>query len=78
MREVTVKLDLNTIKDFNKKACDVTGDIDVVSGRYIVDGKSLLGLYSLDLSKNITVKINNVDEAETDRFIKEIENVIVK
>ena len=78
MREVTVKLDLNTIKDFNNKACNVTGDIDVISGRYIVDGKSLLGLYSLDLSKNLTVKVNNIDEKETDKFIEEIKNVIVE
>lgn len=37
------------------------GDVDVVSGKHKVDGKSLLGLYSLDLSKPVEVYYDEED-----------------
>ena len=55
-----------------KRFCDLAnknrGNIDVKSGKYVVDGKSLMGLFSLDLSNEvkviihepITIDINNL------------------
>ncbi len=40
-------------------------DFDLVSGRYVIDAKSIMGIFSLDLSKSIELNIhseNNVDE----------------
>jgi phosphotransferase system HPr-like phosphotransfer protein len=37
-------------------------DIDIVSGRYIIDAKSILGIYSLDLTKPITVEVHGTEE----------------
>ena len=49
-------VDLNSIdkvKSFARVMSQIEDNIDLVSGRYIVDAKSLLGIFSLDLSKPI-------------------------
>ncbi|MBO5648367.1 MAG: HPr family phosphocarrier protein [Clostridia bacterium] len=33
-------------------------DVDLVAGRYLVDGKSIMGIFSLDLSKPVNVQIH--------------------
>lgn len=56
-----VKLDdVNKLKDFTDKASRL-GDVIVSHGRYVVDGKSLMGLLSLDLSMPLTVDFANAD-----------------
>lgn len=54
--------------------------IDIVSGRYIIDAKSIMGIFSLDLSKPVEIVIHNesADEAKVDEFLKEIDEFIVK
>ena len=41
-------------------------DFDLVSGRYVIDAKSIMGIFSLDLSKPINLNVhaegNNLDE----------------
>lgn len=39
-------------------------DFDLVSGRYVIDAKSIMGIFSLDLSKPIELNIHSEDEAE--------------
>lgn len=50
-------------------------DVDLTSGRYVVDAKSILGIYSLDLSKAIVVNIHADDDA-AQKFIDEIKDFI--
>ena len=50
-------------------------DIDLTSGRYVVDAKSIMGIFSLDLSKPIQLNAHT-DDAED--FLKEISKYIVK
>lgn len=50
-------------------------DVDLTSGRYVVDAKSILGIYSLDLSKAIAVNIHADDEM-AEKFIDEIRDFI--
>lgn len=50
-------------------------DVDLTSGRYVVDAKSILGIYSLDLSKPIAVNIHS-DNADADKFVDEIKEFI--
>lgn len=50
---------LDTIKKAEKfcKICNqYKEDIDIKEGKYIVNGKSILGLLSLDLTKNLIVR----------------------
>lgn len=47
-------------------------DVDLVSGRYVVDGKSMLGVFSLPQFDNVELC---VDEKEKDRVYKELEEM---
>ena len=64
----TVKISLNSIdkvKSFVKDITKFDYDVDRVSGRYVIDAKSIMGIFSLDLSKPIDLNIHaedNVDE----------------
>ena len=64
----TVKISLNSIDKVKAFVNDVTNfntDFDLVSGRYVIDAKSIMGIFSLDLSKPIDLAIhaeNNMDE----------------
>ena len=54
----TVKIRLSTIedvRDFVEVVRQFEGDIDLSSGRYIVDAKSIMGIFSLDLISPITL-----------------------
>ena len=59
---------VDTVKDFIHILSAYDCSVDVMSGRYIVDGKSVLGLLSLDLSKTVTVKISG--EQAKDAFLE--------
>lgn len=53
---------INDVKDFVNAACEMACEIDLVSGRYIIDAKSIMGIFSLDLTKPIKVEIRGTDE----------------
>jgi phosphotransferase system HPr-like phosphotransfer protein len=57
----SVTITLNTI-DKVKKFVNVTnkldGEFDIVSDRYVIDAKSIMGIFSLDLSKPLTLKLH--------------------
>jgi len=53
---------INDVKDFVNIANKYDFEIDLTSGRYIVDAKSIMGIFSLDLSKAIKVEVHD-DEA---------------
>jgi phosphotransferase system HPr-like phosphotransfer protein len=58
----TVKISLNSIDKVKAFVNDVTKfdtDFDLVSGRYVIDAKSIMGIFSLDLSKVIDLNIHN-------------------
>lgn len=68
---------VSDIKAFVDAASHVGCDIDVLCGRYLVDGKSIMGLFSIDLSEPIEVQIRG-SEAQADLFKKSIEPFLVK
>jgi phosphocarrier protein HPr len=55
--EVTLN-SVEKVSAFVNLVSKVEDDIDLVSGRYVVDAKSILGIFSLDLSKPIKVEFN--------------------
>ena len=60
MRAVNIKLSLaQNVKSFVNIANRYPYDIDLRVGRHVVDGKSILGICSLDLSKPITLEVYN-------------------
>ena len=59
MKEATIKLQsIEDVKDFNRIVVFYDGDVDLVSGRYVIDAKSIMGIFSLDLSKPINIQIH--------------------
>ncbi len=64
----TVKISLNSIDKVKSFVNDITkfdNEFDLVSGRYVIDAKSIMGIFSLDLSKPIDLNIhaeNNMEE----------------
>ena len=52
-------------------------DFDIAADRYVVDAKSIMGIFSLDLSKPLTLQINTDDEKEIGDVLKAISAVIV-
>lgn len=57
METMTILIDdVTKIKAFNSLAMQFPCDIDIISGRYIVDGRSLMGLFSLDLSEPVKMR----------------------
>ena len=68
------KLDLNSIervKGFVSAISNMEGYFDLVSGRYVVDAKSIMGIFSMDLSENVELRI-----LETNERLSEIEKAI--
>ncbi len=62
MQAVTISLtEVNQVKRFVNLVGQVPFDVDVVSGRYTVNAKSMLGIYSLDLSRPIQIVIYSDD-----------------
>lgn len=62
----TVQISLNSIdkvKSFVNLISKFDFDFDLVSGRYVIDAKSIMGIFSLDLSKPIDLNIHADDNA---------------
>ena len=51
--------------------------VDVGEGRYIVDGKSILGIFSLDLSAPVSVTVESDNQQAIDEYFNSIEEFIV-
>lgn len=66
---------IDDVKDFVNIVSRFDFDVDLVSGRYIVDAKSVMGIFSLDLSKPIKVEVHSDDAAE---FMSLIDKYIIK
>ena len=59
-----VQISLNSIDKVKSFVNDITRfdcDCDLVSGRYVIDAKSIMGIFSLDLSKPIDLNIHAED-----------------
>ena len=63
----TVQISLNSIDKVKSFVNDITKfdyDFGLVSGRYVIDAKSIMGIFSLDLSKPIDLNIHAEDNAD--------------
>ena len=78
MKKVTIKLEtINDVKNFVSAVTTFECDFDIVADRYVVDAKSIMGIFSLDLSKPLALQINTDDEKEIGDVLKAISAVIV-
>lgn len=75
----TVSISLNSIDRVKSFVNDITkfdAEFDLVSGRYVIDAKSIMGIFSLDLSKPIDLNIHT--ETELDEVLAILDQYIVK
>ena len=75
-----VKLTVNIVSmqdadKFNKLCSKFDCDMDLQSGKYYVDAKSIMGIFSLDLSKAIDL---NIHDDDTDEILKVLAPYIVE
>lgn len=76
---VTVKVLLDTIeavKEFVDIVSKFDGEMELVSGRYVIDAKSIMGIFSVDLSQPIDLCIHK-DREEAEEILKQIKKFLV-
>jgi phosphocarrier protein HPr len=74
----TANIRINTIEDVKNFVTTVTKcnyEVDIVSGRYAIDAKSIMGIFSLDLSMPLELRVHSDD---CDELMAELDKYIVK
>ena len=80
MKTVKIKLDtVDKVKSFSNILGRLTPDCDIVSesNRYIIDAKSIMGIFSLELSKPLNFVIHSDDKAECEAVTDAIKDFII-
>ena len=80
MRKAEIRLSLaENVKTFVNIVNKYEFDIDLRAGRHVVDAKSILGIFSLDLSRPITMEIEEqgVDADRLEELMKEIQPFLI-
>lgn len=65
---------ITKVKDFVNCNWNFDGTVDVISGRYIIDGKSIMGVFSLDLTNSVHVKLTSNSESEIEKLLESYRN----
>ena len=74
-----VKVSLNSMEKVKSFVNDISGfkaDFDLVSGRYVIDAKSIMGIFSLDLSSPI--QLNIYADQDEDKILETIKPYVVE
>lgn len=74
MQITEMKVKVNTMDDIKRFVSYLNqfpNDVDVSSAQYVVDGKSILGVFSLDLEKPLTVKFHGEVSSELQEKLDE-------
>lgn len=78
MEKVNVFLgSIERVKDFVSHVTPFDADMDLVCGRYVVDAKSILGIFSMDLSKPLELQIH-AEREEAEKILASLEGFTKK
>lgn len=78
MKESKVNLSsIDDVKEFVALVNRCAFDVDLLSGRYAVDAKSIMGIFSLDLTKTLKLVIHD-DSEKADDFLDDIKRFIAE
>lgn len=61
-----IHVNIDTVKHLCAELYFFNMDVDAIQGKYIVDAKSIMGFFSLDLSRSITIRVHK-DDMEKDQ-----------
>ena len=67
--------DIDLVKKFVDVVTKYSEDIDLIRGRYVIDAKSVMGIFSLDLSKPITIGIHTDDVEVANKFFADLNSL---
>lgn len=77
MKTVQISLNsINKVKSFVNEITKFDNDFDLVSGRYVIDAKSIMGIFSLDLSKPIDLNIH-ANESDIENILNILKPYLV-
>ena len=77
MKSILIQLNsVDKVKSFVNTISMLDGEFDLGSDRYVVDAKSIMGIFSLDLGKTLRLDIHN--EAEEAKIIESLKEFIVE
>lgn len=62
IRKTVCIKDIKEVQEFNKICTRFTGDVDLVQGKYTIDAKSIMGIFSLNLAEKMDVIVYTEDE----------------
>jgi phosphotransferase system HPr-like phosphotransfer protein len=75
----SIKVNINSIDKVKKFVNVITlfdNDFDLVAGRYVIDAKSIMGIFSLDLSQDLELVIQR--DNDLDKILDELKDFIVE
>ena len=74
MTKLTIQINLNgeiaKVKHFNNLVRDFVSDLSLIHGRYVVDAKSIMGIFSLNFDQDLNLEIEEKVEGEADKLCK--------
>ena len=77
----TVQISLNSIgkvKSFVNAITQFDFDFDLISGRYVIDAKSIMGIFSLDLTKPLSLSFEKCSDEEVQNYMSSIHEFIME
>jgi len=79
MKKFTIRINtIERVKDFCQETSKLMCDVDVMHGHYVIDGKSIMGIFSLDLSKDLEMVIYSEDPAVLAQVEENFARFIIK
>lgn len=69
---------IDKVKQFVNVTSKVDGDVFLQSGRYIIDAKSIMGIFSIDLTKPLEMSFEKCSDEERNKYLEKIQEFIVE
>ena len=68
---------IEKVKQFVNVTSKVDGDVFLQSGRYIIDAKSIMGIFSIDLTKPLEMSFEKCSDEEKNKYLEKIQEFLV-
>lgn len=69
---------IDKVKQFVNVTSKVDGDVFLQSGRYIIDAKSVMGIFSIDLTKPLEMSFEKCSDEEENKYLEKIQEFLVE